>query len=364
MFENASITTIPSALERWRPVAPGPSARGAALAAPATRGDASVAAPATRGPVISEVPAPGAESGPQHDLAVVDSDEELHALAAAHLRAGLDAGDVVQAVLPRAVLESLAPALVGVELFAVDEVCRQREPDTIVSLHRRLRGAGPRRLRLLSRVTGARVRAWDEVSRCEAVTNIAFAEDPISILCVYDRRETPDDALERALRTHPQLLTADGRRPNPSYQEPHAFLGTLPVPEEPLQHTPPVLALEAATSLPDLRHLLERALRGRAGNPEVEADFHLAASEIAANAFRHGNPPVSARLWASADRLVCAISDTGTSYADPAAGYQPAHGDDLGRGGMGLWLARKLCDHVDLIRGRGGLTVRLVTALR
>jgi hypothetical protein len=31
---------------------------------------------------------------------------------------------------------------------------------------------------------------------------------------------------------------------------------------------------------------------------------------------------------------------------------------------MGLWLARKLCDHVDLVRGPEGLTVRLVTALR
>jgi anti-sigma regulatory factor (Ser/Thr protein kinase) len=310
------------------------------------------------------VPLPGAASGPRHDLAVVGSDEELHALAAAHLREGLDAGDVVQAVLPRAVLESLAPTLDGAELVAVDEVCRQREPDTIVQLHRQLRGARPRRLRLLSRVTGARMRAWDEISRCEAVTNIAFAEDPISVLCVYDRRETPDDALERALRTHPRLHTADGGEPNPSYQDPHAFLASLPVPEEPLQRTAPVLALDAATSLPDLRHRLERALRGRAGDREVEADFHLAASEIAANAFRHGRPPVSARLWASADRLVCAISDAGTSYADPAAGYQPAHGEDLGRGGMGLWLARKLCDHVDLIRGPGGLTVRLVTALR
>ncbi len=343
-------------------MARGPSGRGAALAAPATRGD--VVAPATRWPVNTEEPGSGEESGPHHDLAVVDSDEELHALAAAHLREGLDAGDVVQAVLPGAVLAALAPVLDGVELFALDEVCRQREPDTIVSLHRRLRGAGPRRLRLLSRVTGARMRAWDEISRCEAVTNIAFAEDPISILCVYDRRETPEDALERALRTHPQLLTADGRRPNPSYQDPHAFLATLPVPEEPLQRTPPVLALDAATSLPDLRHRLEQALRDRAGDRDVEADFHLAASEIAANAFRHGRPPVSARLWASAERLVCAISDTGISYADPAAGYQPAHGDDLGRGGMGLWLARKLCDHVDLIRGPGGLTVRLVTALR
>jgi hypothetical protein len=31
---------------------------------------------------------------------------------------------------------------------------------------------------------------------------------------------------------------------------------------------------------------------------------------------------------------------------------------------MGLWLARKLCDHVDLISDERGTTVRLATALR
>jgi anti-sigma regulatory factor (Ser/Thr protein kinase) len=45
-------------------------------------------------------------------------------------------------------------------------------------------------------------------------------------------------------------------------------------------------------------------------------------------------------------------------------GYRPAHGDDLSQGGMGIWLARKLCDHVDLILHQWWFTVRLVTLLR
>src|SRR3712207_7482210 len=48
------------------------------------------------------------------------------------------------------------------------------------------------------------------------------------------------------------------------------------------------------------------------------------------------------------DRIVCSIDDRGPGLADPFAGYGPAHGEDLSRGGMGLWLARQLCDHVDL----------------
>ena len=42
----------------------------------------------------------------------------------------------------------------------------------------------------------------------------------------------------------------------------------------------------------------------------------------------------------------------------------PAHGLDLSRGGMGLWLARKLWDHVDVLPTPEGLSVRLSTRLR
>jgi anti-sigma regulatory factor (Ser/Thr protein kinase) len=73
---------------------------------------------------------------------------------------------------------------------------------------------------------------------------------------------------------------------------------------------------------------------------------------------------VRLRLWGSADRVVCTISDRGPGMDDPFAGYGPAHGTDLSRGGMGLWLARQLCDHVDVVDNGAGLTVRLTTALR
>ena len=77
-----------------------------------------------------------------------------------------------------------------------------------------------------------------------------------------------------------------------------------------------------------------------------------------------GAPPVDLRLWTSPEKVVCSISDRGPGIEDPFAGYGPAHGEDLSRGGMGLWLARQLCDHVDIVRRDGVLTVRLVTRLR
>jgi anti-sigma regulatory factor (Ser/Thr protein kinase) len=82
------------------------------------------------------------------------------------------------------------------------------------------------------------------------------------------------------------------------------------------------------------------------------------------NALRHGRPPVDLRLWADADRLVCTVTDRGAGLQDPFIGYGPAHGDDLSLGGMGLWLARQLCDHVDITRTGDGVRVRLTTVLR
>ena len=300
----------------------------------------------------------------QHDLLVVDTDDQLLSAARTYLTEGTAAGDVMRAVLPGWAVDQLSGTLPEVLFTPAEGRVWQREPDQIIAIRKSVAECAPRRLRLLALVTAPEARSWDERRRCEAITNLAYRGSAVSILCLYDRRTTPGPALSAAEATHPHLPTGGRRLVNPGYQDPRAFLDGLAIPDEPVQRMPPVLSLDVAPSLPELRHQLTAALRGRAGDRDVEEDFHLACSEIAANAFRHGRPPVSARLWATPDRLVCTITDAGSGYRDVTAGYQPAHGEDLSRGGMGLWLARKLCDHVDLVSGPDGLTVRLVTALR
>ncbi len=97
---------------------------------------------------------------------------------------------------------------------------------------------------------------------------------------------------------------------------------------------------------------------------EVLEDFLIAMDEMTSNAVRHGQPPVDVRLWISSDRVVCTITDRGPGWGDPFAGYGPAHGEDLSHGGMGLWLARQLFDHVDISAGTNDMTVRLTTRIR
>jgi anti-sigma regulatory factor (Ser/Thr protein kinase) len=109
---------------------------------------------------------------------------------------------------------------------------------------------------------------------------------------------------------------------------------------------------------------VRRLLRRTPAPPDVLGDFVLALDEMTSNAFRHGRPPVDVRLWGGDDRLVCTVRDTGPGPVHPFVGYGPAHGEDLARGGMGLWLARQLTDHVEVEHDAVGVTVRLTSYLR
>lgn len=302
--------------------------------------------------------------GRWHEIAVVDTDDELVAVVLDHLRAGVAAGERTVALLQGWLAAHVREVLPGVEVLENGPTA-PRGPDAVaaqLALLEEARAQG-RRLRLLGVVHPRTTRGWDERLRDEAAHDALVSAPDLSSLCVYDRRTTPAEVLEAALLTHTHVRTLDGPVPNAAHTTGHQFVAALGVPEEPLQRSAPVFAVDDAPSLPELRHQLGRALRGRAGGRDREEDFHLAVSEIAANAFRHGGRPVSARLWAAPDRLVCAISDGGAGFTGVLAGYRPAHGEDLSRGGMGLWLARKLCDHVDVHRTPAGLTVRLASAV-
>lgn len=91
------------------------------------------------------------------------------------------------------------------------------------------------------------------------------------------------------------------------------------------------------------------------------ADVTVAAHEVAANACMHGGGDAVMRVWAESDRFCCEVADHGAGMDDPLAGLlappvtQPS--------GRGLWLARQLCDLVQLRTGAAGTTVRLQVAL-
>jgi anti-sigma regulatory factor (Ser/Thr protein kinase) len=165
---------------------------------------------------------------------------------------------------------------------------------------------------------------------------------PLSSVCAYDTRNLPDPLRPGIEQTHPALLTAGGRHAQrrlrragdgpPSHRD--GWPGTLEV-------TTPVLRLDDLDDIGRLHALRAevRVVLERSGPPQrLRADFAAGVTEVLANAFRHGRPPVSLRLWTTPTRLLCTVTDGGPGFDDPLAGYvAPA---DEPRRRVGLWLAR------------------------
>ncbi|MGY1708999.1 anti-sigma factor RsbA family regulatory protein [Geodermatophilus sp. SYSU D00758] len=319
-------------------------------------------------------PAPGAAApgGFRHAVGFVGSDREVLATALPFVEAGLRADDCVALTCPAEVTHLVRAALGDrAASVVVDEALSllgARAPDALGrtrELAAAAAGRGSGRLRILALVDfGDRPAGRREGQRFESACNRFMAGSGVSALCLYDRRRLPADVLAGATATHPEVLRSGAWAASAEFEEPERFIAALSTAHDPLQDRPPVLAVDEAATLPDLRHRLGAALDRHVPDAEQREDLHLGISEVAANAFRHGRRPVSARLWVGDGELVCTVTDAGTSFGDPLAGFRPAHGDDLARGGMGLWLARKLFDTVDLLPSPAGLTVRLTAAVR
>jgi anti-sigma regulatory factor (Ser/Thr protein kinase) len=301
----------------------------------------------------------------RHDALLFGSTDELADVAAPFLLDGLAAGDAAVIAAGAGTAELLRDAVDGdprVHVLERGDVYRARTP-TAISTFRRLaeqRATEGARVRVVGEVDfGPTERDWAEWQRYESVINEALSGWPLWGLCVFDTRRLPGPLLRSVRCTHPNLATARGRRPNPDYVEPAEYLRTFPVPPEPLENTAPRLAAPDVEDFIGLRHAVAAELAGVPAPRDLVEDFLLAVDEMTSNALRHGGPPVGLRLWVGADRIVCTISDRGSGWDDPFAGYGPAHGDDLSHGGMGLWLARQLCDHVDITAGADGVLVRL-----
>jgi anti-sigma regulatory factor (Ser/Thr protein kinase) len=307
-----------------------------------------------------------------HGAAVVSTERELLGAALPFLDAGLRAGDLVALTCPPDTVALLTREL-GARAAVVESEPRisllgSRAPDALTMCGRYLERAmatGSGRLRVVAEVDfGPDPADWREGQRFESVYNRLLGNAPVAAICLYDRRRVPAPVADSAAATHPLLVDGTTWLENPRFQDPGIYVPSLPLPRASVEDGDPVFAVDDAPTLPGLRHKLGAVIASLVTDRDQQEDLHLAASEIAANAFRHGVRPVSARVWADGDRVICVISDRGTTYSDPFSGFTPAHGLDLSHGGMGLWLARKLWDHVDVLPTAEGLSVRLSTRLR
>lgn len=198
-----------------------------------------------------------------------------------------------------------------------------------------------------------------EAARHEALTNVAFAGVPATIMCPYDVAELPSSVIADAACTHPALVR-DGRElPSSSY------LGSPGMPpdcDRPFPRPPArAQALEYIRDLRPVRALVTRGAQRGGLTADRATDLVIAVSEVAANTLRHTAGGGTVHLWHTGEEIICQVHDTGT-IEDPLAGRR-APVDDV-PGGKGLWLVNQVCDLVEVRTSPAGTTIRLHMGLR
>jgi anti-sigma regulatory factor (Ser/Thr protein kinase) len=313
----------------------------------------------------------GTSSGQLHTALLYDSAAELVAAAVPFLADGLAAGEAALLACREEDNALLARALADDRLLQVSREEIYTGSAHALATYRRLVhrqvATGASRIRLVCAVpVDQRPQQWNEWHRYEAIFNVAMDPMPVSSVCAYDRRAISDEIRHGVMETHPALLTPAGPALNDRYLEPATVLRRSPAhPADAVPEEPPVLVLTDvadASRLPELRARLRIALDGGTGHRPQRGRFAAAVTEVLGNAFRHGAPPVTVRLWRTPTRLECTITDGGQGFDDPLAGYtEPGHGAPPAR--AGLWMARQACDTLETFPTPSGFTVRLTTTL-
>lgn len=300
-------------------------------------------------------------SGFCHQALIYGSLDELVSAMQPFVEEGLAAGDPVLAVTSPRNAAALRERVAGAEAVDFrDASTWYATPGKAFNAYAAYVAERPDAARI--RVIGEPVWpvGWDaavrEWARYEAALNVAFADSNAWIVCPYDASSLPAEILGHACSTHPELHEAGGAVPSTPFVDAHRFSAELdraPLPEPPAR----VRTLPLTPDLARLRGLVA-AEAAAAGVPRRRIpELVLAAHEVAANALTHGGGRAGVRVWAEERDLVCEIADEGPGLALALAGY--AVPEASGERGRGIWLARQLCDVVEIRSTDAGTRVRL-----
>lgn len=202
------------------------------------------------------------------------------------------------------------------------------------------------------------VREWQ---RYESALNAALAATPATLLCFYDAAILDIAITEAAERTHPAKRLPTGVVASDRFVEPREFLAATRPELAPVTADRSVAVAGMAQLSPLRRWAGGEAVR--CGVPTLRVwDLQAALHEVAANALRHAGGSAIVRSWVSAGTFTLEVADDGPGIADDLTGYLPPPPDV--HSGRGLWLARQLCDLLEIATSAGGTTVRLHTFLR
>ncbi|MQA87108.1 MAG: hypothetical protein GEV03_21395 [Streptosporangiales bacterium] len=318
----------------------------------------------------------GEPNGFVHQASVYGSDEEFLAMALPFVEDGLGLGEPVLATTTSANIRLLSDAL-GARAPLVNYIesihFGPRPPERVAAFNRYWRQHvstdSGRHVRILAEPiwTGRSEREVTAWKYMDSSVNAIFSATNVWMICPYDTRAVDPDIVDAARRTHPELVMRDAVVASAAYTDPALFhpdgdSGDLPPP----RGRPATLHFDV-DQLPAVRDEVS-SYAGRHGVPHARAvDFVFAVNEVATNAIEHGAGHGTLRLWTEQDELLCEVTDQVTDTAGwrrlhHFAGYLPGH--PIESRGRGLWLARQLCDLVEIRSDNGRTTVRMHLTMR
>ncbi|MFI1853812.1 anti-sigma factor RsbA family regulatory protein [Streptomyces sp. NPDC020480] len=292
-------------------------------------------------------------------------EEEVVSVGVPFLRAGLEADDAVAVVASKANITALRDAL-GQDASSVqfeDALSWYQHPvRTIAAYDAYVKAQKPRRARLVAEPvwqgrTPLEVVEW---ARYESIVNAAFSDSGARVICCYDRETLPNEILDYARRTHPEMIDGEGPRRSPQYTDPGPFIATCdrrPLPRAP--RLAEMMSIDTADMDALRAFATERADRhGLAG--DALRDMVAAVVEVATTAARRGRAPAALRMWTDNGDLVSEISGPGHWYPDALWGFAPPADSEPA---FGLWGVRMLCDVVQMQADTDGTVIRLRTRI-
>jgi anti-sigma regulatory factor (Ser/Thr protein kinase) len=308
-------------------------------------------------------------SGFRHDAVFYGSDQDVLNVVVDFLEEGVAVGEPTLVALSIHHATLIHSALPGADITYLPDAIDYERPASTIRAYQELFAthvaAGANGIRMVAELARPGVGApWDAWACFETVMNHAFQAFPLWTLCLYDRRTTPSEMVDEVERTHPHLVTTDGRYVESNrYQDPFRHMAGRPraFPEV-LESEPPTLVLIQPRPSAARKAVAELSEASELDAAEVD-DLVVAVSEVVTNAVLHGLAPTTLRAWAGSDRVVVTVHDCGTGPQDPFAGLVPTD-KGTSEGGFGLWIAHQFCHRVTLDADDDGFTVRLVAATR
>lgn len=309
---------------------------------------------------------PGAASS-SHRAVLYQDREELAQTVRTFVRAGLSEREGILVVAPgemlgwmRSEFNGAAPAIEFADAGAFYRSAGRATRSMVDWLRRH--ATGERRVRVVCEqpLSGrSPVQVADHL-RAEAAANVIYRPYPVSVLCPFDASALQQEVLLAAQRIHPELVRENGVVASDLFTDPRDF-----VREHSFIAPPPASAASLAISdsgdLAAARRFVQAEAAQAGLSAEATGYLVVAVGELVTNAVIHGLPPRRLWVYADASTLICRIHDGGPGLADPLAAYLVPERNALR--GNGLWLARQMCDYLDVATSPDGTQIVLGTAL-